>query len=465
MTGERSVLGLTGITKVFGPVQALRGVDFALIPGEIHALLGENGAGKSTLLRIAYGMIAPDAGVIRVRGAATTIRSPRAARALGIGMVHQHFTSIGALTVSENIELSVGRSGRRELQSSGAGVIAKLMSGLPSGSRVESLSVAQRQRLEIVKALATGSGILLLDEPSAVLAPREVDELLGVVRDFVAAGGAAALITHKLREVFAAADRVTVLRQGVVTHTGPVTGQTKETLIEAMIGRAAGGRTETATLLLPAAPDAPIVAHFGGIGLRAGEMVGIAAVEGNGQRELLRSVVFEGGPATSIALVPEDRTTEGLIPDFSITENLMLGLDHDPRWSRGGRINWSKARERSAGIIETFRIRSGGPEATASTLSGGNQQKVVLARALEQHPRILIAENPTRGLDIRSTDFVHEQLGAAARAGVLVLVYSTDLDEVLELGQRVLVVHEGRVFEAPHGADRKLVGEMMLGRA
>lgn len=232
-------LELREISKAFGSVHALRGADFVLAPGEVHALLGENGAGKSTLMHIAYGMTAPDAGTILVRGAEAAIRSPRNARALGIGMVHQHFTSIAALTVGENIELAVGRrGGGREDGRTGTTMPRRLMDGLPTDARVESLSVAQRQRLEIVKALATGASILLLDEPSAVLAPSEVEELLALVREFVAGGGSAVLITHKLLEVFLVADRVTVLRAGRVTLQAPVQGQTPASLAEAMIGRA-----------------------------------------------------------------------------------------------------------------------------------------------------------------------------------------------------------------------------------
>ena len=465
MSGERGpVLELRSICKSYGPVQALRGADFTLVPGEVHALVGENGAGKSTLLHIAYGMIVPDAGVIRVRGRETIVRSARAARALGIGMVHQHFTSIGALTVAENLALAVGRTDGRADGRTESDLGVKLMARLPGKARVESLSVALRQQLEIVKALAIGARILLLDEPSAVLAPSEADALLALIREFVDGGGAAALITHKLREVFVAADRVTVLRQGTVRFSGEVDGQTEETLAVAMIGQTVE-RSATGARQVPPPPSesAPVVAHFGGIPLRAGELVGIAAVEGNGQRELLRSIALDDSAPSSVALVPEDRTTEGLIPDLSITENMVLGLDQDTRWARGRRLDWAHARSRTAELIETFRIRADGPDAAVRTLSGGNQQKVVLARALERRPTILIAENPTRGLDIRATAFVHEQIRTAARAGVLVLVYSSDLDEVLELGHRVRVVHAGRVAGAPRGADRRVVGEMMLG--
>jgi len=464
VSGDEPVLELRGISKSFGSVQALRGADFVLVPGEVHALLGENGAGKSTLVHIAAGMIPPDDGTIRIRCVDTKLRSPRTARALGIGLVHQHFTSIGALTVSENIALSMGPAGGRADRQSLSGLPERLMAGLSLDSRVDRLSVAQRQRLEIVKALATGATILLLDEPSAVLAPSEVDELLSLIRDFVARGGAAAFITHKLREVFIAADRVTVLRRGAVTLSGRVSGQTEATLALAMLGTAVpeDGADTTRPSALPVRSE-PIMAHFGGIPLRGGELIGVAAIEGNGQRKLLRDLAERDSAAGSVALVPEDRTTEGIIPDLSISENLLLGLDRDPGWSRGRWIDRTRARARTTQLINTFGIRADGPDVAVGTLSGGNQQKVVLARALERRPAILIAENPTRGLDIRATSFVQDQLRAAARAGMLVLIYSTDLDEVLALGQRVLVVHAGRVTEAPQGADRQVVGEMMLG--
>jgi simple sugar transport system ATP-binding protein len=467
---EAPVLELLGIVKTFGPVRALGGVDFTLRSGEVHALLGENGAGKSTLMHIADGMLVPDAGIIRVLGRAVALRSPRDARGLGLGLVHQHFTSIAALTVEENLRLAVGRGG-------GAGAAPpalpqRLREGLDPGALVEDLPVALRQRLEIVKALASGAGILLLDEPTALLAPSEVEELLDLVRGFAAGGGAIALITHKLPEVFAAADRVTVLRHGVVRLVAAVQDETEASLAEAMIGGAAsvGAPANPPGRMTSSPSPRPIVVRFGGLVIHAGELIGIAAVEGNGQRELLRAIAgFEsrGRPGVEVsgpvAFVPEDRTTEGLIPEFSITENLVLGRDRDPRWSRGARLDWSLARLHAEEVIGSFGIRAAGPGALAATLSGGNQQKVLLARALGRRPAVLVAENPTRGLDIRATVEVHERLRAAARDGVAVIVYSTDLDEVLALAERVLVVHRGRVREAPAGADRRVVGGMMLG--
>jgi len=451
-------------------VRAVRGADFSLAPGEVHALVGENGAGKSTLMHIAYGMMAPDAGSIFVDGREVQLGSPRDARALGIGMVHQHFTSIGALSVRENIALGVGRWGLGVGELPSEGVLERLKAGLPPEALVRDLTVAQRQRLEILKALATGAKMLLLDEPTAVLAPAEADELFAMVREFVGAGGAVALITHKLQEVLAVSDRVTVLRQGIVALRGATNEQTERTLADAMIGDDGGGepRDPFASLGVTAGRAHGVTTRIGGIELRSGELVGVAAVEGNGHRELLRSIAglgaFPGVQVSGpVAFVPEDRTTEGLIAAMSITENVVLGLGDDPRWARGPRLDWRAARARTAELIKAFDIVAPSPNVHAGALSGGNQQKIVLARALERHPALLVLENPTRGLDVRTTAEMHRRLREAARAGVTVMVYSTDLDEVLELAERVLVVWKGAVREAPRGADRREVGEMMLG--
>jgi len=464
------LLELRNIRKSFGPVRAVRGADFALAPGEVHALVGENGAGKSTLMHIAYGMVVPDDGTILVDGRAVKLASPRDARALGIGMVHQHFTSIGGLTVRENIALGTGSWGLGAGELPSAAVSDRLKAGLRFEALARDLTVAQRQRLEILKALATGAKTLLLDEPSAVLAPQEVDELLLVVREFARAGGAVALITHKLREVLSVSDRVTVLRRGMVTLRGATSQMTERILAEAMIGDEATGNKQQATgsRQLVTGGRQPATVQIRNIELRAGELVGVAAVEGNGHREMLRALAglgaFPGVEVTGpVAFVPEDRTTEGLIPAMSITENVVLGLGDDPRWARGARLDWRAARARTAGLIEEFDIVAPGPDVPADALSGGNQQKVVLARALERHPALLILENPTRGLDVRATAEVHRRLRDAARAGVTVIVYSADLDEVLELAERVLVVWKGTVREAARGADRSAVGEMMLG--
>jgi simple sugar transport system ATP-binding protein len=477
------LLELTNISKSFGSVRALRGVDLTVREGEVHAVLGENGAGKSTLMHVADGLLRPDAGTLAVDGQAVRFRSARDARRHGIGMVHQHSTAVPALSVMENIALAAGWPvAPRQLRRRTAELTARLALHLDPLQPAGELSVALRQRLEIVKALASNARILLLDEPTAVLAPAEVVELFRFVRAFAASGGAVVLITHKLDEALAAADRVTVLRRGAVALAAPRVEVTGASLTEAMIGGAIA-RTPHAR----PAGDGPVLIRCEGLevegesgsGLRrasftihGGELVAVAGVEGNGQRELLRAVagllpVHRGALAVvgPIAFVPEDRTTEGLIPLLSLTENVVLGVGRVAPWIRGRgvrRVDWTAAGARTATLLAAFDVRAEGPDAAAGSLSGGNQQKLLIARALERQPRVLVAENPTRGLDLQATADVHAHLRAAAAAGAAVLVYSNDLDEVLELGDRILVAANGVIAEAPDGADRQRLGEMML---
>jgi simple sugar transport system ATP-binding protein len=469
-------------------VHALRGADFTLLPGELHALLGENGAGKTTLMQVAAGLLRPDSGEVRVGGHVRPGLSPRAARRLGVGMVHQHFTSVPAFTVAENVALAAGwpvaparlRERVRELGS---------RVGLPldPDDRVERLSVGLRQRLEIVKALAADARMLLLDEPTAVLAPAEVEDLFRVIQRFTAEGGSAVLITHKLDEALAAADRVTVLRRGEVVLTGAVAGQDTERLTAAMIGEGAPDDG----IEPPGAPATPIsdrrplvrvesldVRRDGGLGIAlrgaslvvgSGEIVGVAAVEGNGQRELLRAVAGRIHPLRGmrevvepVAFIPEDRSTEGLIPEMTLTENVTLGSSESDPWIRGRTIDWRVARARTAALLDEYAVAATGPDAPAATLSGGNQQRVVVARELSRRPRVVVAENPTRGLDIRATATIHARLRRAASEGAAVLFHSSDLDEVLELATRVVVASRGLLIQPPPDATRETIGALML---
>ncbi|HQR17057.1 MAG TPA: ATP-binding cassette domain-containing protein [Gemmatimonadales bacterium] len=478
-------LSLQNITKSFSAVRALAGVDLVLRPGEVHAVLGENGAGKSTLMRIANGLLRPDAGTISVDGVTTRFRSARDARRRGIGMVHQHSTAVPALSVMENIALAAGwpvapAALRRRVED----LTARLSLPLDPSRPASHLSVALKQRLEIVKALASGARILLLDEPTAVLAPAEADELLGFVRGLARAGGAVVLITHKLDEALGVADRITVLRQGRVVRSALRPEFTAAELTTAMIGGevAVAPRVRKSTdwpVLIRC--DALEVARESGTGLRqasfsvrGGELVAVAGIEGNGQRELLRAVAglrrpFRGLLEVSrpVAFIPEDRSTEGLIPSLTLTENVVLGVGRAASWIVGRRVrrvDWPAARRRTAELLARFGVRAAGSEAPAGSLSGGNQQKLLVARALERRPRVLVAENPTRGLDLQAAADIHARLRAAAAAGAAVLVYSNDLDEVVELGDRVLVAFEGVVAEAPAGADRQAIGAMLLGQ-
>ena len=483
------LLRLEGIEKRYGPVHALRGADFTLYPGEVHALLGENGAGKTTLMQVADGLVRPDAGRIRVGDAERPALTPGEARRFGIGMVHQHFTGIPAFTVAENVALATGwpvsPGPLRERVRRAAERI-----GLPLDPDVRTgrLSVGLKQRLEIVKAVAADARILLLDEPTAVLAPAEVAELLDVIRRFTASGGAAVLITHKLDEALAAADRVTVLRRGEVVLRALRGDLDPAGLAAAMIGgepvvRSAASIGQQADEPAAIRAEALEVARESGYGLamrqgslevRPGEIVGIAAVEGNGQRELLRAVAGRVLPlrgrlqvAGPVAFIPEDRTSEGLIPELSLTENVVLGSGREEPWMRGDRIDWRAAERYTAELLRAYDVVAAGPRAPASSLSGGNQQKVVIARELSRRPRVVVAENPTRGLDLRATAGVHARLREAAEAGAAVLLHSSDLDEVLELATRVLVVSRGVVAEPPSGeaASREEIGAMMLAGA
>jgi general nucleoside transport system ATP-binding protein len=485
-----SVLELVGIHKRFGSVQALRGADFVLTAGEVQALLGENGAGKTTLMHIAYGLIRPDAGEVRVDETPRLIASPGRARQLGIGMVHQHFTAVPALTVAENIALAAGWSGHpRQLRVRAQAVTDRLGIPLDPDQRAGRLSVVLKQRLEIVKALAADPRILLLDEPTAVLAPGESEELLGVVRRFAQSGGSAVLITHKLDEALRAADRVTVLRQGTVTHTGSPATQTMDSLARAMIGAApdlpiipslsgrprptppAAGRELVRLDALEVSRESGygIAVKRGALVVRAGEIVGVAAVEGNGQRELLRAIAGRLLPLRGrleverpIGFIPEDRTSEGLIPDLSLTENVALGWNDGAPWIHRGRIRWREARNRTADLLRDFEVVATGPDAKAGALSGGNQQKLIVARELARTPAVLVAENPTRGLDVSATASIHARIRAAAANGAAVLFHSNDLDEVLHLAQRIVVMSRGLLTEVPVSASRAEIGSMML---
>jgi general nucleoside transport system ATP-binding protein len=485
-------LELAGIHRTFGSVHALRGADFTLLPGEIHALLGENGAGKTTLMRIAAGLLRPTSGVIRIGGVPRPALGPRSARRLGIGMVHQHFTSIPAFTVAENVALAAGWPVAPEpLRRRVRALCERVGLTLDPDTRAERLSVGLRQRLEIVKALAAEARMLLLDEPTAALAPGEVADLLRVIRRVTQSGGAAVLITHKLDEALAAADRVTVLRRGEVVFTGPAAGLSPSTLAAEMIGgsipdaEARPGTTDRAESSSAGVIGPPLVrlaslevARDGGfdIALRGasleilpGEIVGVAAVEGNGQRELLRAVagrlhalrgVLE--VAQPVAFIPEDRSTEGLIPEMTLTENLVLGSSGPEPWIEGRTIDWDVARARTAALLEEYAMTAGGPGTPAAALSGGNQQRLVLARELARRPRVIVAENPTRGLDLRSAASIHDRLRAAVAEGAAVLFHSSDLDEVLALATRVVVARRGVLTEAPAGSTREAIGSLML---
>ncbi len=479
MTTPAPRLKLEAIKRQYGPVIALDDATLTVASGEVHALLGENGAGKSTLMKIAFGLEQPNAGTIAIDGVRTSLRSPRDAMARGIGMVQQHFALVEAMTVTENVAL--GLPGRLNLAQTSQ-LIRRISdeSGLAIDvdARVADLAVSAQQRLEIIKSLARRSSILILDEPTAVLSPSESEELLAWTRRFADGGGTVILIAHKLREVLSVANHITVLRKGRTVLTAKAVDVTEKTLADAMLGdstaraipqpRAAQARPDTMPVLELAtvsATDDKGVERLRDVSLtiRAGEMVGIAAVEGAGQHELLRILAGRQHPArgtatipASIGFVPEDRHRDAVVLDATLTENVALRGAARHR----GLMDWTALRMATSAMMKARDVRAASESVPMRTLSGGNQQKLVLGRELAGVPAALVVENPTRGLDIRATSDVHHALRTARDAGTAVIVYSSDLDEVLALADRVLVVAAGRVREVR--GDRDTVGRAML---
>jgi ABC-type uncharacterized transport system ATPase subunit len=478
MTGglaEPLVLELSHITKRFGELTVLGDVSLAVRAWTVHALLGENGAGKTTLMRIAFGLLRPDEGTLTIAGQRRPIASARDAIDAGVGMVHQHFTNVGEMTVAENVALGKrgrfdGEMARRDV----AAIAARSGLVLDPDARASDLSVGGQQRLEVVKALSRNAKILILDEPTAVLAPAESAELLSWLRGFADEGNAVVLITHKLQEALSIADEVTVLRRGKLVLQSAAGGMTTDRLATALLG-------ETPAEEKPSAPIAlrdRVVVRANGVDaitgtrgvrdvtldIRAGEILGVAAIEGSGQNELLRALSrrlpISNGELQlpeSIGFVPEDRHRDAVILPFSLEENVALKDSGD----REGRLPVGEIRETTTALIAAYDVRGGNASATMRSLSGGNQQRLVLARELNGAPQLLVVENPTRGLDLRASRAVHERLRAAAEAGAAVVIYSSDIDEVLSLATRAIVVQDGRVRQT--SLERGAVGRAMLG--
>jgi len=473
-------LELASITKRFGRLTALDGASLQAMRGTVHALLGENGAGKTTLMRIAFGMLRPDSGSIAVDGTDRSFASPADAIAAGIGMVHQHFTLVPAMTVAENIALG-GRGSFRPTQVREAILTLSARTGLavdPS-ARIEDLPAGAQQRVEILKALSRDTRILILDEPTAVLTPTEARELLQKARELVSNGGTAILITHKLRDALEFADDITVLRRGSTVWSGRASEATEETLVAAMLGGERTGAEMQRVTAIATDRNATVlslenvsVRDDGGVerlrsvtlSVHTGEIVGIAAVEGNGQRELLRVLagrmrVTSGDvriPAV-VGFIPEDRHRDALIQDFSLRDNVaLLGAS-----TRRGVMSWAAIGRQTRELIRDYDVRAPDDLTRARSLSGGNQQKLVVGREIEGSQTALVAENPSRGLDVQATAAVHARILAARDAGMAVVIYSSDLDEVLALAERVVVVHAGKVTEPPR--EYESIGRAMLG--
>ena len=493
---------MRGITKRFPGVLANDHINFDVHAGEIHALLGENGAGKSTLMKILYGLYRADGGEIRINGQPKTIASPREAIALGIGMIHQHFMLVPPLTVAENVVLGLPSSRAPFVDTNWAVQRIRELSqtyGLRVDPRahVWQLAVGEQQRVEIIKALYRGAALLILDEPTAVLTPQEVDELFAILRQMAADGHALIFISHKLHEVMALSDRVTVLRDGRVVGTVP-TAQTNQ----AELARMMVGREVIRTWRKPPSKPGPVVLSLhnlwaqGDKGLlalkgvslevRAGEIVGLAGVSGNGQRELAevitglrpatRGQVYIGDqevtnctPAqimtTGLGYIPEERIKMGAIKEFTVAENVILETHTQPPLARGIFLDFNQIAQHTAQLIHDYDIKTPNQQTPVKNLSGGNIQKLILARELSRQPRILVAAQPTRGLDIGATEYIHHRLIEQRSEGTAILLISEDLDEIQALSDRIAVMYEGEVvgIVPADQAEAEALGLMMAG--
>jgi ABC-type uncharacterized transport system ATPase subunit len=457
-------LSLDNIHKTFGDTRALDGARCHVRRGSIHALLGENGAGKTTLMRIAFGMLAPDAGIIRRNGREVRFASERESIAAGIGMVHQHFMLIPAFTVAENVALG----GRGRFNATAAADAVRRIAHqtgltLDPAARIGDLAVGAQQRTEIVRALAHEADVLILDEPTAVLTPQETEELYRWMRRFAAGGGTVVLITHRVREALAVADDVTVLRRGRTVLEGAARQLVEHEVLHAIVGE---GIVDTTTDPLSPCEGTSVFRLAGAaiwdasgrmrlrptdLTVHAGEVLGVLGVEGAGQRELLRLLAGRLQPSAGtverpahVGFVPEDRLHDAVIPDFTLTENVALGH----AGALTGLVDWAQEARDATTILDTYAVRAAGNEAALRTLSGGNQQRFVVGRERLGAPQALVAENPTRGLDVRATARVLAAIrDLAARDGGTAVVYSMDLDEILALTRRIVVCFDGQVRE------------------
>jgi simple sugar transport system ATP-binding protein len=494
-------LELRGITKRFGSLLANDHIDLTVEPGQIHALLGENGAGKSTLMNILYGLTRPDEGEILIDGNPVSFGRPKDAIVAGVGMVHQHFMLVPVFTVAENVVLGAERTtrwgllDRRRARQDVLRVSKEYGLAVDPDALVENLPVGVQQRVEIVKSLLRDANLLILDEPTAVLTPGETEDLFGVMRSLKESGRSIVFITHKLKEVQQMADTITVIRQGRVVGTMAPSASDEE-LAAMMVGRTVRFAPEKAPAalgdLVLAVEDLSVADDLGhraveglSFEIRAGEILGVAGVQGNGQTELCEALmglrpVLGGrfsllgqdlaGRSTrevlhaGVGYIPEDRQAEGLVTGFSVAENLALDTYDRPPYSHGLALSLAAIDASAAEKVKQFDIRTESIEAPVSSLSGGNQQKVVVARELSRSLRLLIASQPTRGVDVGSIEFVHRRIVEERNKGAAVLLVSTELDEIAALADRIAVMYEGRIvaFRAPE-VTRQELGMLMCG--
>lgn len=498
---------LRGITKRFGPVVANDGVNLTIRGGEVLGLLGENGAGKSTMMNILSGLYRPDEGEILIDGKPVIFDGPGDGISAGIGMVHQHFMLVPVFTVAENVVLGVEPTGKldfldlRTARKQVRAINEEYGLEVDPDALIETLPVGIQQRVEILKVLFRSADVLILDEPTAVLTPQEVQEFFEIVKSLRDAGKAIVFITHKLHEILEISDRISVLRNGRITGEGDPKTVTPEALAEMMVGRPVSFGVDKT----PCEPGAPMleirdltvlrenddiaVDHLS-LTVHSGEVVGIAGVQGNGQSELVEAitgltrpaqgeVLFRGENITrksvrarhrmGMAHIPEDRQKSGIITNFTVAENMVLNTYYSNKYASGPQINWQHVNEAAAQFATQFDVRTPSIFLKAGKLSGGNQQKLVVARELSRETQLVVAAQPTRGLDVGSVEYIHERLLAARDEGDGVLIVSSELDEIMALSDRILVMFEGRIvaeFDATKGlVDRNAIGLAMAGAA
>ena len=499
---HENVIEMREITKVFGEFVANDKINLELRKGEIHALLGENGAGKSTLMNMLAGLLEPTSGEIVVNGQVVKLDSPSKAASLGIGMVHQHFMLVEAFTVAENIILG------SELTKNGVLDIARATReinelseryglAVDPSAKVADISVGAQQRVEILKTLYRGADILIFDEPTAVLTPSEIDELMAIMKNLVKEGKSIILITHKLDEIRAVSDRVTVIRRGKSIETVEIAGATNADLAEMMVGRSVSFKTEKQEaqpkevilsikdLVVNENRGVPAVKNLS-IDVRAGEIVGIAGIDGNGQSELIQAITglrkIESGSVElkgqsivglhprqitemSVGHVPEDRHRDGLVLEMMISENIALQTYYKEPHSKKGILNYTNIIGYAKQLMQEFDVRAASEIVPASALSGGNQQKAIIAREVDRNPDLLIVSQPTRGLDVGAIEYIHKRLIQERDNGKAVLVVSFELDEILNVSDRIAVIHDGKIqgIVTPETTNKQELGVLMAG--